>query len=117
MGRLAHGCCALRVRDGRAARWNLVAVRDLARDRPRPLRLLRVPPQSPACPDGPQTVKLHTKILLGLGLGAVLGTVANIAALQRPAVQPAVQWIAGNVASPIGQIFLRLLLMTVIPLV
>ena len=62
-------------------------------------------------------MKLHTKILLGLGLGAVLGTAANIAALEQPAVQPAVQWIATNVASPIGQIFLRLLLMTVIPLV
>ena len=62
-------------------------------------------------------MKLHTKILLGLSLGAVLGTSANFFARWQPAVQPYVQWIAGNVASPVGQIFLRLLLMTVIPLV
>lgn len=58
-------------------------------------------------------MKLHTKILLGLLLGAVLGTSANVL-LHNP---PWVQWIATNVASPVGQIFLRLLLMTVIPLV
>src|SRR5213594_2146705 len=113
MGRLAHGCCALRVRDGRAARWNLVAVRDLARDRPRPLRLLRLPPQSSACPDGPQTVKLHTKIVLGLVLGAVAGVAANQVA---PGAQW-VRWVGDNVAGPVGQVFLRMLLMTVIPLV
>ena len=62
-------------------------------------------------------MKLHTKILLGLALGALLGTGANFFALEQPAVQPYVQWIATNVASPVGQIFLRLLLMTVIPLV
>jgi len=58
-------------------------------------------------------VKLHTKILLGLLLGAALGTSANVFAHNPPWVQ----WFATNVASPVGQIFLRLLLMTVIPLV
>jgi dicarboxylate/amino acid:cation (Na+ or H+) symporter, DAACS family len=58
-------------------------------------------------------VKLHTKILLGLASGAVLGTSANVFAHNSPWVQ----WLAQNVANPVGQIFLRLLLMTVIPLV
>lgn len=58
-------------------------------------------------------MKLHTKILLGLLLGAALGTSANVFAHNPPWVQ----WFATNVASPVGQIFLRLLLMTVIPLV
>ena len=65
-------------------------------------------------------MKLHAKILLGLGSGAVLGTSANLLA-QTPWwaqwVDPWVQLFAANVASPVGQIFLRLLLMTVIPLV
>ena len=72
-------------------------------------------------------MKLHTKILLGLVLGAGLGIGLNVLAHQvpwAPSIVPVVDWIAGkvdwfagNVASPVGQIFLRLLLMTVIPLV
>jgi len=58
-------------------------------------------------------VKLHTKIVLGLVLGAVCGVTAN--ALAPDAAW--VRWIGDNVAGPVGQVFLRLLLMTVIPLV
>ncbi|MGH7671650.1 MAG: dicarboxylate/amino acid:cation symporter [Gemmatimonadales bacterium] len=58
-------------------------------------------------------MKLHTKIVLGLVLGAVCGLSANYVA----AGAGWVTWIGTNVAGPIGQIFLRLLLMTVIPLV
>ncbi len=54
-------------------------------------------------------MKLHTKILLGLGFGAVCGLGANGTAWAP--------WVADNVANPVGQIFLRLLLMTVVPLV
>ena len=56
---------------------------------------------------------LHTKILLGLLLGAVAGVSANIYAHEAPALL----WLVDNVAQPVGQIFLRLLFMVVVPLV
>ena len=58
-------------------------------------------------------MKLHTKIVLGLVLGATAGIAANTLA----AGAPWVRWVGDNVASPVGQIFLRMLLMTVVPLV
>jgi DAACS family dicarboxylate/amino acid:cation (Na+ or H+) symporter len=83
-------------------------------------------------------VKLHTKILLGLILGATAGVAANIAAggqvaeasqllqanvpadslraaVSRTAVT--VERLNEYVMGPVGQIFLRMLFMTVIPLV
>jgi dicarboxylate/amino acid:cation (Na+ or H+) symporter, DAACS family len=56
---------------------------------------------------------LHTKILLGLVLGAVAGVVSNIYARESPALK----WVVDDVAQPIGQIFLRMLFMVVVPLV
>lgn len=56
---------------------------------------------------------LHTKILLGLVLGAVAGVVAIIAWHG----QPALDRVIDHVAQPIGQVFLRMLFMVVIPLV
>ncbi len=58
-------------------------------------------------------MKLHTKIVLGLVLGAAAGLAANVWAADAPWVK----WVDTNVAGPAGQIFLRLLLMTVVPLV
>lgn len=58
-------------------------------------------------------MKLHTKIVLGLGLGALAGVSANAFAADAAWVR----WIGDNVANPVGQIFLRMLLMTVVPLV
>jgi DAACS family dicarboxylate/amino acid:cation (Na+ or H+) symporter len=58
-------------------------------------------------------VKLHTKIVLGLVLGAAAGITANTLA----AGADWVRWIGDNIANPVGQIFLRMLLMTVVPLV
>jgi DAACS family dicarboxylate/amino acid:cation (Na+ or H+) symporter len=58
-------------------------------------------------------VKLHTKIVIGLVVGAVCGTAANAFAPGATWVK----WIADNLAGPVGQIFLRMLLMTVVPLV
>jgi DAACS family dicarboxylate/amino acid:cation (Na+ or H+) symporter len=55
----------------------------------------------------------HTKILLGLVLGAALGLL--VFALAPGA--PWVEWVVRNVAYPIGQIFLRLIFMIVVPLV
>jgi DAACS family dicarboxylate/amino acid:cation (Na+ or H+) symporter len=58
-------------------------------------------------------VKLHTKIILGLVLGATAGILANM--LARDAAW--VRWLGDNVMNPVGQVFLRMLLMTVVPLV
>ncbi len=58
-------------------------------------------------------MKLHTKIVLGLVLGAACGVAANTLAPGAAWVR----WIGDNVAGPVGQVFLRMLLMTVIPLV
>jgi dicarboxylate/amino acid:cation (Na+ or H+) symporter, DAACS family len=59
-------------------------------------------------------MKLHTKILLGLLVGAVLGVTANFTLGGEHA---AVVWINKYLAGPVGQIFLRMLFMIVIPLV
>lgn len=58
-------------------------------------------------------MKLPTKIVLGLACGATCGIAANVFAPGAAWVK----WLGDNVASPVGQIFLRLLIMTVIPLV
>lgn len=58
-------------------------------------------------------MKLHTRILLGLVLGAVAGIASNL--LWRDASTLA--WLVDNVAQPIGQVFLRLLFMVVVPLI
>jgi dicarboxylate/amino acid:cation (Na+ or H+) symporter, DAACS family len=59
-------------------------------------------------------MKLHTKILLGLLVGAVFGVTANFA---LGGEHTAVVWINKYLAGPVGQIFLRMLFMIVIPLV
>jgi DAACS family dicarboxylate/amino acid:cation (Na+ or H+) symporter len=59
-------------------------------------------------------MKLHTKILLGLLIGAVLGVAANFA---LGGTHPFVGGINKYLAGPIGQIFLRMLFMIVVPLV
>ena len=56
---------------------------------------------------------LHLRILAGLLVGAVAGIAANV--LWRDA--PALAWIVDTVAQPVGQIFLRMLFMVVVPLV
>lgn len=75
-------------------------------------------------------IPLHTKILLGLVAGAALGIGAHVA-LARPAVggsyhvsdqdhngvDDRLDWVAVNVADPVGKIFLRLMFMVVVPLV
>ncbi len=59
-------------------------------------------------------MKLHNKILLGLLVGATLGVLANQTLGGK---HPLVEGINHYVAGPIGQIFLRMLFMIVIPLV
>ncbi len=58
-------------------------------------------------------IPLHTKILLGLLIGAVAGVTSN--ALWGGTDR--LEWVINNVANPVGQIFLRMLFMVVIPLV
>ena len=58
-------------------------------------------------------MKLHTKILLGLTLGASAGIAVNMAAADAAWLA----WINRYVTGPVGQVFLRLLFMVVIPLV
>jgi DAACS family dicarboxylate/amino acid:cation (Na+ or H+) symporter len=58
-------------------------------------------------------VQRHTKILLGLVIGVVLGLIAHVSAHDAPWVDGVVR----NFANPIGQLFLRLIFMVVVPLV
>jgi dicarboxylate/amino acid:cation (Na+ or H+) symporter, DAACS family len=59
-------------------------------------------------------MKLHTKILLGLLVGMVLGIGVNLTVGTE---NPTVELVNDYVAVPIGQIFLRMLFMVVMPLV
>ncbi|OLB16226.1 MAG: hypothetical protein AUH07_01455 [Gemmatimonadetes bacterium 13_2_20CM_70_9] len=66
-------------------------------------------------------------MVVGLVAGAACGVLANALAggawwmrwmhVDPAAAAPVVRWISDNVAGPVGQVFLRMLLMTVIPLV
>ena len=55
----------------------------------------------------------HNRILLGLLVGTVAGLLANWFLAEHRSLH----WVLDNITEPIGQLFLRLLLMTVIPLV
>jgi DAACS family dicarboxylate/amino acid:cation (Na+ or H+) symporter len=57
---------------------------------------------------------LHTRILLGLAVGVTAGAAAN---LTLGPEDGRVRWVVNQITNPIGQLFLRLLLMTVVPLV
>ncbi len=65
-------------------------------------------------PDKPKGWPLHTRILIGLAVGVVAGVTVNYA---FGGDHPRVVWIIDNITQPIGQLFLRLLLMIVVPLV
>ncbi len=65
-------------------------------------------------PDKPKGMALHTRILIGLAVGVIAGLVVN---KSFGGDHPRVVWIVDNFTQPIGQLFLRLLLMIVVPLV
>ncbi len=65
-------------------------------------------------PDKPKGFPLHTRILIGLGVGVGAGLLADTF---LGGEDPRVQWVISNVTEPVGQLFLRLLLMIVVPLV
>src|SRR6476661_6780112 len=64
--------------------------------------------------DKPRGLALHTRILIGLAVGVIAGVAVNKA---FGGDHPRVVWIVDNFTQPIGQLFLRLLLMIVVPLV
>ena len=65
-------------------------------------------------PDKPKGIPLHTKILIGLVVGVVAGLVVN---KMFGGDHPRVVSVVENFTQPVGQLFLRLLLMIVVPLV
>jgi DAACS family dicarboxylate/amino acid:cation (Na+ or H+) symporter len=65
-------------------------------------------------PDKPRGIALHTKILIGLSVGVIAGVTVN---QLFTGDHPRVIWVVDNITNPIGQLFLRLLLMIVVPLV
>jgi DAACS family dicarboxylate/amino acid:cation (Na+ or H+) symporter len=65
-------------------------------------------------PDRPKGMALHTRILIGLAVGVVAGITVNAL---FGGEHPRVTWVVSNITEPIGQLFLRLLLMIVVPLV
>lgn len=60
---------------------------------------------------------LHIKILIGLVIGAGLGIAANMLASSSPATAARVTWLAKDLIEPLGRVFLRLVIMVVVPLV
>ena len=65
-------------------------------------------------PDKPRGLPLHTRILIGLAAGVLFGLLVNFA---WGGEHPAVRWITFHVTEPVGTLFLRALLMIVIPLI
>jgi DAACS family dicarboxylate/amino acid:cation (Na+ or H+) symporter len=65
-------------------------------------------------PDKPKGMALHTRILIGLAVGVLAGITVNAL---FGGDHPRVTWIITNITEPVGQLFLRLLLMIVVPLV
>ncbi|MCL4279969.1 MAG: cation:dicarboxylase symporter family transporter, partial [Ignavibacteriaceae bacterium] len=58
-------------------------------------------------------MKLHSKILLGLLIGLILGLGCNLFVTDKDLLK----WIVENISYPIGQIFIRMIFMIVIPLI
>jgi dicarboxylate/amino acid:cation (Na+ or H+) symporter, DAACS family len=67
-----------------------------------------------ATPDRPKGMPLHTRIVIGLLAGVVAGVVVNRA---LGGDDPRVVWTISRITEPVGTLFLRLLLMVVVPLV
>ncbi len=65
-------------------------------------------------PDKPKGLPLHTRILIGLAVGVIAGVTVNY---KWGGDHPRVAWVVDNITQPVGQLFLRMLLMIVVPLV
>jgi DAACS family dicarboxylate/amino acid:cation (Na+ or H+) symporter len=61
---------------------------------------------------------LHWKILIGMAIGAITGILCNlVVAGQGPEAVKNLKWVADTFTAPIGNLFLRLIFMVVVPLV
>jgi DAACS family dicarboxylate/amino acid:cation (Na+ or H+) symporter len=61
---------------------------------------------------------LHWKILIGMAIGATAGILCNVVVRgQGPEAVARLKWFADTFTAPIGNIFLRLIFMVVVPLV
>ena len=58
-------------------------------------------------------MKLHSKILIGLLIGLILGLISNVLFAESESLK----WIVNNISNPLGQIFIRMIFMIVIPLI
>ncbi|MGE0406914.1 MAG: dicarboxylate/amino acid:cation symporter, partial [Candidatus Korobacteraceae bacterium] len=67
-----------------------------------------------ATPDRPRGMALHNRIFIGLAVGAGAGLAFNAALGPN---HPTILWTTHNLTEPIGTLFLRLLLMIVVPLI
>lgn len=111
------------LRQGRAARLadiDQVEYRVAAMD---PARIPEQPPSDAGEPDTATSPRhklpLHTRILIGLIVGALAGLAANALCPPQADGSPnaGLLWAVRNIAEPIGQIFMRLIFMVVLPLV
>jgi DAACS family dicarboxylate/amino acid:cation (Na+ or H+) symporter len=62
---------------------------------------------------------LHWQILIGLAVGAATGLVARRLWPAGPdgTPNPTLEWVAANIAEPLGKVFLNIIFMVVVPLV
>jgi DAACS family dicarboxylate/amino acid:cation (Na+ or H+) symporter len=65
-------------------------------------------------PDAPRGMPLHNRILIGLALGVAAGLAANGF---WGGDDPGLLWVVRNLTEPVGTLFLRGLLMIVVPLI
>jgi dicarboxylate/amino acid:cation (Na+ or H+) symporter, DAACS family len=63
---------------------------------------------------GKKGIPLHAKIFIGLAVGALAGIAVNIG---YGSAHAGTVWVVSNITEPVGTLFLRLLLMIVVPLV
>lgn len=59
----------------------------------------------------------HWKIMIALAAGAIIGIIANIAVAGNDSAKETLNTLINTIAHPVGQIFLRLLFIVVVPLV
>jgi DAACS family dicarboxylate/amino acid:cation (Na+ or H+) symporter len=62
-------------------------------------------------------MSFHALIMWAMIVGIALGLVARLAIAQAPSLKLPIENFAENVANPIGQIFIRMIIMIVVPLV
>src|SRR5687768_6389510 len=62
-------------------------------------------------------MSFHALIMWAMIVGIALGLVTRLAAAQAPDLAKPIEYVAENVANPIGKVFIRMIVMIVVPLV